>query len=69
MDYESTQYECDVWQGVVVITCKETRKCGSIALKDSKRRMNAGQMIKSDVERFGTEKTLATYAKLVTNWQ
>jgi hypothetical protein len=69
MDYESTQYECDIWQGVVVITCKESRRCGSIAMTNKKTRQNAGQMIKADIKKYGAEKALAIYAKLVENWQ
>lgn len=63
MDYESTQYECDIWQGVAVITDKVTGKCGNLSIKLNGRIATA-YMIKQDVAKYGPEKALRTYAKL-----
>jgi len=69
MDYESINFECDLWQGVIVLTNKETGLCGSVHLKDSRRKMNGAQMLKADVTKYGVEKALSTYAKLVSEWK
>jgi hypothetical protein len=69
MDYESSQFECDLWQGTIVLTEKATRRCGSVHLVDKRRRQNGAQMLAADVKKYGSEKALATYAKLVENWQ
>jgi len=69
MEYESAQYECDLWQGTIVLTDKATRRCGSVHLVNKRRRRNGAQMLAADVNKYGAEKALATYAKLVDNWQ
>ena len=66
--YQSTEYECDLWQGVAVFTRLSDGACGSIALKRNGRNATES-MLKSDVKKYGAEKALATYAKLVTAWQ
>jgi hypothetical protein len=68
MDYESALFEADCWQGTVVLTEKATRRCGSIAMRNTKTRRNAAQMIAADVKKYGADRALATYAKLVENW-
>ena len=68
MDYESSEYECDIWQGTAVMTCKRTGKVGSFGLKH-KGRVATARLIKSDVDKFGAERALRVYAKLVDNWQ
>lgn len=67
MDYESSEYECDIWQGTAVITDKATGKCGSLILK-SNGRVATARMIKADVAKYGPDKALRTYAKLVEVW-
>jgi hypothetical protein len=65
MNYESAQYEADFWQGVVVITDKTTRRCGAIAFHGK----SAARMLASDAKKYGAEKALPVWAKLVENWQ
>lgn len=77
MDYESTEYECDMWQGTVVFTDKATGKCGSLILK-SNGRVATARMIKADVAKYGPnelarasalrDKALRVYAKLIEVW-
>jgi len=69
MDYESTQYECDIWQSRIVITCKESRKCGIVSLINSKGRNITLNQFKSCIKSHGIEKTLSVFAKLVFEWQ
>jgi hypothetical protein len=69
MDYESDTYECDLWQGIIVLTHKESGLCGTIHLTMPKRRMNGAQMLKQDINKYGVAKALDTYAKLVGEWQ
>ena len=68
MEYESAKFECDLWQGTIVLTDKETGRCGSVHLVDRQRKKNGAQMLAADVKKYGAEKALATYAKLVVDW-
>ena len=65
MKYDSTGYEADIWQGVVVITDKVGGKCGCIAFQGR----SAAAMLGQDVKKHGAEKALAVWAKLVTAWE
>jgi len=69
MDYESDKYECDIWQGRVIITCKESKRCGIVSLLNSNGRNVTLNQFKSGLKSHGVERTLSTFAKLVTNWQ
>jgi hypothetical protein len=69
MDYESDQYECDIWQGRVIITCKESKRCGIVSLLNSNGRNITLSQFKSCIKSHGVERTLSTFAKLVSDWQ
>jgi len=67
MEYANSEYECDLWQGDIVLTHKATGKCGTISMR--KGNVSGARMFEQDVKRYGVDKALSTYAKLVTNWQ
>lgn len=65
MNFESAQFEADCWQGVVVITDKATKQCGAIAFHGK----SAARMLSADAKKYGAEKALSVWAKLVGEWQ
>lgn len=67
MDYESALYEVDIWQNIAVFTDKATGACGQVILKHNGRVATA-RMLKADVAKYGVEKSVNTWAKLVNNW-
>lgn len=69
MIYESDQYEGDYWQGVMVITNKETGQCGNVSLRDSNGRNVTLSQFNSCIKTHGVVRALHTYARLVTHWQ
>lgn len=68
MDYESDSWECDIWAGYAVLTCKYTGRSGMLCLTKNGRNATK-RMIGQDVEKYGAEKALSVYAKLVDTWQ
>jgi len=69
MDYESIEYECDLHNGYIVLTHKDSGLCGLVYVVDTRRKKSGPQMLRQDVRKYGEEKALAVYAKLVTDWQ
>lgn len=67
MDYESTLYEVDIWQNIAVFTDKRTGACGQVCYT-SNGRIATARMLKADVAKYGVEKAVNTWAKLVNNW-
>jgi hypothetical protein len=69
MDYESDQYECDIWAGHIVITDKETGRCGIVQLRDAVtgRDVTRRQLL-SSIRTHGVERALHTFARLVREW-
>jgi hypothetical protein len=67
--WESDSYEADYWQGVLVITDKATRKCGSVSLTNDKGHNITKRQWDSSLKTHSVERALNTWARLVTDWQ
>ena len=65
--YQSSRFECDLWQGVAVLTRLSDGATATLSLI-RKGRNATESMIRADVARYGEERALATYAKLVSAW-
>ena len=65
--YQSTRFECDLWQGVAVFTRLSDGATATLSLI-RKGRNATESMIRADIARHGEERALATYAKLVEAW-
>lgn len=58
--WESSQYEADYWQGVLVITDKATRQCGSVVLHNAKGHNVTHRQWLSSINSHGPERALST---------
>jgi len=63
MDYESTLYECDLWQGTLVLTCKETGDMRQVTLKTNNR-LSTQREFESCIKTHGIDRTCETFWKL-----
>lgn len=67
--WESSQYEADYWQGVLVITDKATRQCGNVVLYDTRGHNVTHKQWLSSIKSHGPERALSTWSKLVNKWE
>lgn len=69
MYWESDTHEADYWQGVLVITDKETGKCGNVVLHNAKGHNVTLKQWQSSIKTHGVDRALVTWSKLVNQWK